>query len=151
MADFAAACAAQKCNFSNRKRRKVIVQHEAFLGFAFEDFEALHVVAGAQGGGDQRLGFAAGEDGGAVGAGQNADFDPDIADLVEGAAVGTALLVDHLLAEDALAQGLEVGLELLLRPASSSSGIAACRLFLQFPDQGVAFGLGMLLRCRGGR
>ena len=127
-----------------RKRREVVVQHEALLGFAFEDFEALHVVAGAQGGGDQRLGFAAGEDGRAVGARQDADFDPDIADLVEGAAVGTALLVDHLLAEDALAQGLEVGLEFLL------GGFVFCRngslqLFLEFADQGVAFRLGMFL------
>ena len=107
MTDFAASRAAQECNFSNRKRREVVVQHEAFLGFAFEDFEPLHVVAGAQGGGDQGLGFAASEDGGSVGAGQYADFDPDVANLVERAAVGTALLVDHLLAENALAQGLD--------------------------------------------
>ena len=61
---------------------------------------------GAERGGDQRLGFAAGEDGGAVGAGQNADFDPDGADLVEGAAIGTALVRGDLLAEDSLAQSL---------------------------------------------
>ena len=146
--DFAAPGSAQKCHFSNRKRRKVIVQHEALLGFAFEDFEALHVVAGAQGGGDQGLGFAAGEDGRAVGARQHADFDPDIANLIEGAAIGTALLVDDLFAEDAFAQGLEVGLEL-------SSGRLRrlpewrLQLFLEFPDQGVAFRLGMLLRYRG--
>jgi hypothetical protein len=42
-----------------------------------------------------------------VGAGQHADFDPDFADFVEGAAVGTALL-DDFLAEDAFAQSLEV-------------------------------------------
>ena len=142
--DLAPARSAQKCNFANRERREVVVQHEALLGFAFEDFEALHVVAGAQGGGDQRLGFAAGEDGGAVGAGQDADFDPDVADLVEGAAVGTALLVDHLLAEDALAQGLVVSLELLLRVfvVFRNRGL---QLLLELLDQGVAFGLGMLL------
>ena len=144
MTDFAAACATQKRNLSNRKRREVIVQHEALLGFAFEDFQALHVVAGAQGGGDQGLGFAASEDGRAVGAGQNADFDPDIANLVESAAIGTALLVDDLLAENAFAQSLEVSLEFLLR------GFVVFRdrslqLFLQFPDQRVAFGLGVLL------
>ena len=144
MADFAAAGAAQKRNFTNRERREVVVQHEALLGFAFEDFQALHVVAGAEGGGDQGLGFAAGEDGGAVGAGQNADFDPDIADLVEGAAVGTALLIDHLFAEDALAQSLEVGLEFLLgRFVVFRNG--GLQLFLEFLDQGVAFRLGMLL------
>ena len=87
----------RNCNFSNGKRREVIVQHEALFGFAFEGLEALHVVAGAQGGGDQGLSFAAGEDGRAVGAGQDADFDPDIADLVEGAAIRATLLVDDLL------------------------------------------------------
>ena len=91
VADLAASGAAQECNFANRERREVVVQHEALLGFAFEGLQALHVVAGAQRGGDQRLGFAAGEDGRTVGARQHADFDPDIADLVELAAVGTAL------------------------------------------------------------
>ena len=60
-----------------------------------------------------------------VGAGQNADFDPDIANLVEGAAIGTALLFDHLLAEDALAQRLVIGVRASCWAASSSSGIAA--------------------------
>ena len=106
--DFPSSRAAQKCHFSHRKRRKIIVQHEAFFGFAFEGFEALHVVAGAERSRDQRLGFAAGEDGGTVGARQNADFDPDVANLVEGAAIGTALLLDDLLAENALAQNLVV-------------------------------------------
>ena len=77
-----------------------------FLASPSKRFQALLVVVGAQGGGDQRLGLAAGEEGGTVGARQHADFDPDVADLVEGAAIGTALLFDDLLAEDALAQGL---------------------------------------------
>ena len=33
------------------------MQHESFFGFAFEAFEALHVVAGAESGGDQTLAF----------------------------------------------------------------------------------------------
>ena len=124
------------------------MQHEAFLGFAFEAFEALHVVAGAEGGGDQGLGFAAGEDGAAVGARQDAGFDPDFADFVEGAGVGTALLVDDLLAEDALAQRFVVVIEFLLRGfvfLSLSSAISACEFLLDVLDQRVAFGLGMLL------
>ena len=120
------------------------MQHEAFLGFAFEDFEALHVVAGAQGGGDQGLGFAAGEDGRSVGAREDADFDPDVANLVEGAAVGTALLVDNLFAENAFAQGLEVSLEFLLGGFVFFRD-GSLQFFLEFPDQGVAFRLGMLL------
>ena len=54
--------------------------------------------------------------GAAVGARQDAGFDPDIANLIEGAPIGTALLVDHLLAENALAQRLVILLELLLAP-----------------------------------
>ncbi len=90
------------------------MQHEAFLGFAFETFQPLHVVAGAKGGGDQCLRFAAGEDCAAVGSRQNSGFDPDLADLVEGAAIGTALLLDDLLAEDALAQSFVIFFELCL-------------------------------------
>ncbi len=90
------------------------MEHEAFLGFAFEDFEALHVVAGAESGGHQSLSFAAGEDCGAVSTRKDADLDPDVADLVEGASIGTALVVDHVLAEDSFAQGFVIGLELLL-------------------------------------
>ena len=63
MTDFATSSATQKRNLSNRKRRKVIVKHEALFGFAFEDLKSLHVVAGAESCGDQGLGFAAGEDG----------------------------------------------------------------------------------------
>ena len=144
MSNFPSTRSPQKCNFSNRKRRKVVVQHEAFFGFAFEDFEALHVVAGAQRGGDQGLGFAAGEDGGAVGAGQDADFDPDVADLIEGAAVGTPFVVDDLFAEDALAKSFEVGLEFLLRGFVFGRD-GGLQPFLQLADQSVAFRLGVFL------
>ena len=108
MADLATSGAAQERHFAHRERRKVVVQHEALLGFAFEGFQPLHVFAGAQRGGDQRLGFAAGEDRRTVGARQHADLDPDVADLVELAPVGTAVLLDHLLAENLLAQQVEI-------------------------------------------
>ena len=98
--DLATSGAAQEGHFAHRERREVVVQHEALPGFAFEGLQALHVFAGAQRGGDQRLGFAASEDGGAVSARQHADFNPDIANLVELAAIGTALLLDHLIAEN---------------------------------------------------
>ena len=81
---------------------------KAFFGFAFEPFQALHVVAGAECGGDQGLRFSSCEDGAAVGSWQHAGFDPDVAHFVEGAGVRTPLLIDHLLAEDALAQRLVV-------------------------------------------
>jgi len=44
---FAAPRTPKKLHFPHRKRRKIVVEHEAFLGFAFEGFEALFVVAGA--------------------------------------------------------------------------------------------------------
>ncbi len=106
--NLATARSAQERNFAHRERREIVVQHEALLGFAFEGLQPLHVVAGAQRGGDQRLGFAASEDRRAVSPGQHADFNPDIANLIELAAIGTALLFDHLLAEDLLAQQVEV-------------------------------------------
>src|SRR5579864_3565531 len=114
MADFTASGATQKRNFTNRKRRKVIVKHEALLGFAFEDFEALHIVAGAERCRDQGLGFAAGKNRRAVCAGQHADFNPDVANLIESPAIGTAFLIDFSFA----------------CASSSSSGIAACNSFL---------------------
>ena len=76
--------------------------------------------------------------------GQDADFDPDVADLVEGAAVGAALLVDDLFAEDAFAEGFEVGFEFLLRSFVFRRD-GSLQPFLEFADQSVAFRLGMLL------
>src|SRR5205823_5484203 len=108
MADLTPAGAAHKRHFSNGERRKVVVQHEALLGFAFEGFQPLLVVGGAQCSGDQRLSLAAGEDGGAVRARQDSDFNPDVADLITCTPVGTARLgfaapwaySEHFLAED---------------------------------------------------
>src|ERR1700722_3833405 len=113
MANLTAASAAHKPNLPNRKGRKVVVEHEAFFGFAFEAFQPLHVVAGAESGSHQGLRFAAGEDSAAVGSGQHSGFDPDVANFVKGAGSRTALVVDDLLAEDALAQCFVVLLELL--------------------------------------
>ena len=52
-----------------------------------------------------------------------------VADLVEGASIGTALLGDDLLAEDAFAQSFVVSLQLWLRPSSSSSGMLRSNFF----------------------
>ena len=118
-----------KPNFSHGEWGKVVVQHEALLGFAFKAFETLHVVAGAERGCNQRLGFTASEDGAAVGARQNAGFDPDFANLIESASIGTALVIDHLIAENALTQDLVILLNLRLSSAASSSGSAASSSF----------------------
>ena len=108
VADLAAAGAAQERDLSHRKRREVVVQHEALLGFAFEAFEPLHVFAGAQRRRHQGLGLAARKDRRSVSPRQYAGLNPDLANLVEGAPVRTAFFVRNLFAEDAFAQNFEV-------------------------------------------
>ena len=77
------------------------MQHEALGGFArLQQFDALLVVLGAERHRDQRLGFAAREQRRTVGARQDAGFDGDLADFVERAAIGTAVILQHLVAED---------------------------------------------------
>ena len=67
------------------------MHHEAPGGLSqVEGLHALLVFLGAQRGGDQRLGLAAGEQRRAVHTGEYADLDGDVADLVHGAAVGDA-------------------------------------------------------------
>ena len=102
VADFTAARAAHEADFADAERREVVVQHEALGGFrGIQQLNALLIVLGAESGGDQRLGFSAREERGAVGARQHADLDIDLADLIEGAAIGAAALLEHLVAEDA--------------------------------------------------
>ncbi len=148
VADLATARSTQERDFAHRERREIVVQHEALLGFAFEGLQPLHVIARAQGRGDQGLGLTASEDRRAVSPGQHANFNPDIADLIELAAIGTALFFDHLLAEDLLAQQIEVLAGLL---AAGFVIFRNRRLYfvLKLLDQRVAFVLGMLLGVGG--
>src|SRR5271154_3548544 len=112
MANLAASRAAHEPDFSHRERREVVMQHEALFGFPFKALQSLHVVAGAKRSRNQRLRLAASKDCAAVRPRQNAGFDPDLADLVELASVRTPLVVDDLIAEDALPQNLVVLLDL---------------------------------------
>ncbi len=114
-----------------------------FLDSPSKAFETLHVVAGAERGGDQCLGFTAGEDGAAVGAWQNTGFDPDLADLVERAPVGTALVIDYLVAENALAQDLVVLLDLRFA-GGIVFGQGGEQFLFQYANQFIAFGFRML-------
>ncbi len=142
--DLATTRATQERHFAHRERREVVVQHEALLGFAFERFQPLLVFAGAQRGGNQRLGLAAGKYRRSVRARQHADFDPDIANLVELAAIRTPLLFDHLLAEDLLAQHVEV-LARLLAASFVFFRNAFLHFRLQLLDHRVAVVLRILL------
>src|SRR5207249_2658816 len=104
-----AAGATHESDFTNTKRRKIIMQHEAlrrrFAGL--EQLDPLLVILGSQGDCDQRLGFAASEQRRAVRPRQQARFDRNGTDLVKGPAVRTAPLAQHLLTEDLLFKDIE--------------------------------------------
>src|ERR1700691_5734052 len=143
MADLAPSGSAHEADFSYREWREVVVQHEALFGFAFEALETLHIIAGAERGRDQGLGFSASEDGAAVHPWEDSDFDPDLADLVEFTSIGTALVVDNLITEDALAQLLVILFQLRLVGCIVFGDLGYEFLF-QGANQFVAFGFRML-------
>ena len=83
------------------------MQHEALVPLAADHLDLLLVLGGAERRGDQRLGFAAREDRRAVRAGQDADLDPDRADLVELAPVEAGAPLQDRVAQHLLLQLLE--------------------------------------------
>ena len=74
MADLAASGRADTAHLADRIGREVVVQQEVRAAVAVQRVDDLLILARAQRGHDQRLGFATGEQGGAVGAGQNTGF-----------------------------------------------------------------------------
>jgi len=83
------------------------MDHEGLFRLAVQSVHDLSVLGRAQGGGDQRLGFAAGEQRRAVGAGHDPHLDVDGPDLLGAPAVGPRALHQDLLAEDLFLQFLE--------------------------------------------
>ena len=77
VADFAALGRADAAGFAGGERRHVVVQHEVLGVLAGQRVDALRVARGAERGDHQRLRFAAGEQGRAVGARQHAVADLD--------------------------------------------------------------------------
>ena len=108
MAGFAARRGAEAADFTDRIGREVIVQHEARVGEALQPVDHLLGFLGAERGGDDRLRLAAGEQGRAVGARQEADHRLDRADGLGVAAVDAAAFLEDRAADD-------VGLEALDR------------------------------------
>ena len=102
MADFAPAGAAQEAHLTHAERGEVVVEHEAFEGFALQHIQALLIFAGSQRGRNQRLRLAAGKQRGAVRAGQKSDFGSDGAHLVKGALVRPLPLLQDVIAEQPL-------------------------------------------------
>ena len=76
MADFTALGRTHAAHFARGKGRHVVVQHEAVFKLASQSVNALGIALGTQSGNHQSLGFTAGEQGRAMGAGQHriADF-----------------------------------------------------------------------------
>ncbi len=98
VADLAALGAADPAGLAGGVGRHVVVQHEAVGVGAFERVDGLLVAAGAERGDDQRLGLAAGEQRGPVGARQHAGADGD---RTHGA--GVAAVDARLARQDAVA------------------------------------------------
>ena len=107
VADFAPLGAAHAAGFADRIGREVVVQQEGFLVGALQRVDQLLVLAGAERGHHQRLGFAAGEQRRAVGARQHADFGHDRAHGLEVAAVDALAGVENVPAHDLGFQLLE--------------------------------------------
>src|SRR3546814_17432684 len=74
VADLAASGRAQEGRLADGVGREIIVQQEAFPVLAFQRVDDLLVLARAEGGDNQRLRLAAGEQRRAVGPAENADF-----------------------------------------------------------------------------
>ena len=123
MADFAAAGRAHAAGLADGVGREVVVQHEGLLAGAFQAVDELLVLGGAQGGDDQRLGLAAGEQRRAMGARQDADFGDDGTHGGEIAAVDALLGVEHRVAHD-------IGFDVV-----EQAGIAGGNLAFAFADE----------------
>src|SRR5690554_687503 len=102
VADFTAAGATHATTLTYRIGREVVVEHEGVFLLAFQGIQQLRVTGGTQRGHDQRLGFATGEQRGAVGAIQHADFDVQRAHGLGVATVDARIAVDDALTHGAV-------------------------------------------------
>src|SRR5215208_748173 len=141
VADVTALGAAHEAGLADGERREVVVVEVALGRLEAEVVQAHLLARGAQRGHGEGLRLAAREDGGAVGAGQHAGLDPDLADLVGAAAVRALLLHGDALADDRL---LEL-VERELRPLAELGvrvGLGIARVLHQ---DGLLDGLGGVL------
>src|SRR5476649_970313 len=100
VADFATLGRADAAGFAGGERWHVVMQHEGVGELAHQRVDLLAVAGGAQRGHDQRLGFAAREQRGTVGAWQDRGADSDRAHGAGVAAVDAWLAVEDLGADD---------------------------------------------------
>ncbi|KAF5049425.1 hypothetical protein DSECCO2_439870 [anaerobic digester metagenome] len=107
VADFAAGRGAQHAGLADAVRREIVVHEETPGDLAGQGLDALLVAGAAQGACAQGLGLAAGEDGRAVGAGQEAHFHGQGADRGQVAAVDAELFGHDALAHELLLELLQ--------------------------------------------
>ena len=140
VADLAPLGAAEASGLTDRVGREVVVQQERFLVGSRQRVDVLLVLAGAERGHHHRLGFAAGEQRRAVGAGQHADFGDDVAHRLGIAAVDPLAGVENVPANDLGFELLEHGgdTELVVFRLLAFREIARHHLFLDLADRGVA-------------
>ena len=117
MTDLAALGAAHAAGLAHRVRREVVMEQERILGLADRRVDDLRITHGAQGGGDQRLGLAAGEQRRAVGARQHAHAHADRTHVVQLAAVDAHLGLEHAVAHGAVLEFAEFLAQRFLGPA----------------------------------
>src|SRR5689334_14997507 len=107
MAYIAAGRATAPAGLAGGEGGEVVVVDVALALLNAEAVEDLLVVAGAEGGYGEDLGLAAGEETGAVGAGEDADLDVDGADVGGAAAVGALAALEDGVADLFFEEGLE--------------------------------------------
>ena len=140
VADLAPLGAAEASGFTDRVGREVVVQQELLFVGSRQRVDVLLVLAGAERGHHHRLGFAAGEQRRAVGAGQHADFGDDVAHGLDVAAVDALAGVEDVPANDLGFQFLEHAgdAELVVFRLLAFREVVRHHLFLGVADRGVA-------------
>ena len=129
MSDFAASSTAQKLNFSDGKRWEIVVQHEAFFGFAFERLQdaacrrCVPSVVVTRAWVSPRVKIAE-----PCVRGRTPTSIRDVPDLIKGAAIRTLLSFDYLLRGKSARAELVIGFQ-----------IFAAAVFVFFRDRGLQF------------
>ena len=144
VADLAAARRTDASGLTDRERREVVVQQERLLVGALQRVDELLVLAGAERGDHDRLGLAAGEQRGAVGARQERRLADDRTHGDEVAAVDALGGIEDVPAHDLGFEVLEHAGDLLHRPLGIVGAVreeVRHRLLLDLGDRVLALGL----------
>src|SRR5262249_2686713 len=107
MSDLAPPRAAEAPGLADREGRKVVVQHEGLFVGTFERVDILLILAGTEGGDDQRLRLAASEECRPMRARQDRCFCDDRAHGDEIAPVDALAGVENVVADNVLLEMLE--------------------------------------------